>query len=87
MFSGFQRTSEDGRSIPRTSYPFLGHHLPCTVSSSNVSSASMQGIDGSNTDCLWKTAEEAGGGALPGGILENEPALPEADREVSRLRA
>lgn len=79
---GSQRPSEGGRSIPRTSHPFLGLHLPRTVSSSNVGSVSMRRIDGSNTDRLWKAAEGAGGGVLPEGILENEPALSEADRDI-----
>ena len=42
----------------------------------------MRRIDGSNTDRLWKAAEGAGGGVLPEGILENEPALSEADRDI-----
>ena len=31
---------------------------------------------------MWKAAEGAGGGVLPEGILENEPVLSGADRDI-----
>jgi len=39
-------------------------------------------INGRKTYRLWKAAEGAGGGVLPEGILENEPVLSGADRDI-----